>query len=218
MIRNTLNLLMILCILVVMDYPFITNIIHEILGVFTLLLFMIHNTLNRHWYTAIGKGKMDLLRIIKTSMNLLFLIIIILVAVTGVLISQTIFSSFSLSDNLWAHELHILSAFWGFILLSIHIGFHGKALWGKLCHWLRVDSTTLSYILLSRAASLLIIIYGIYASSKRNIGSKLLLQHVFNEYTAQPSLVSFIVDYAAIMGCYVVITYYLTSLFQKIRS
>lgn len=115
---------MILCILIVMDYRFIDNAIHEILGLFIVLLFIIHNTLNRHWYTAIGKVKLDLLRILKTITNLLFLVIMLLVAVTGVLISQTVFSSFSLSGNLWAHELHILSAYLGFILAAIHIGLH----------------------------------------------------------------------------------------------
>lgn len=57
--------------------------------------------------------------------------------------------------------------------------------------------------------------YGIYASFTRHIGSKLLLQHGFNDWIAVPSLVGFILDYMMIMGCYVAITYYLTHLLKE---
>jgi len=216
MIRNTLNLVMLLCILAVMDYRFTDNAIHEILGVFILLLFIGHNVLNRRWYMATGRGKTNLLRILQTVVNFLLLVVMVTVTVTGVLISQTVFSVFSLSGNLWVHELHTLSAYSGFILSAIHLGFHWKALWGKLCRWFGIERTASSYILLSRAASLIIVGYGIYASFTRQIGSKLLLQHVFIGWdAAQPSLVGFIFDYTAIMGCYVAVAYYLTQILQK---
>jgi hypothetical protein len=47
MIRNILNLVMLLCILVVMDHRFTGNAVHEILGVLIFLLFIMHNALNR---------------------------------------------------------------------------------------------------------------------------------------------------------------------------
>lgn len=206
---------MVLCLMVVMDYSFIENAIHEMLGLFTLLLFIIHNTLNHRWYTSIGKVKIDLRPILNTITNLLLLVLMMLVTITGVLISQTVFSSFSLNGNIWAHELHILSAYLGFILAAIHLGFHWNALLGKLCLWLKIERTNFRYILPSRLASLFIIGYGIYASFTRHIGSKLLLQHGFNDWTTGPSLVGFILDYMTIMGCYVAITYYLTHLLKK---
>lgn len=214
MIRNILNLVMILCLLVVMDYRFTDNAIHEILGLFILLPFVLHNILNLRWYTAI-KGKMNLLRLLTTITNLLLLVMMLLVTVTGVLISQTVFPAFSLNSNLWAHQLHSLSAYLGVILSSIHLGFHWNVLWRKLCLWLRINRTNFSYFLLGRIASLLIIGYGIYASFTRHIGSKLLLQHVFNDWTAAPSLLGFILDYLAIIGVYVAITYYLTQTLQN---
>lgn len=216
MIRNILNLVMLLCILAVMDYRFTSNAIHEILGVVILLLFIGHSVLNRRWYKAIGKGKMSLLRILLTVTNLLLLLMIVTVTITGVLISQTVFSAFSLSGNLWVHELHTWSAYLGFILSAIHLGFHWNALWGKLCRWLGIARTAFGYILVSRAVSMIIVGYGIYASFTRQIGSKLLFQHVFIGWdAAQPSLVGFIFDYTAVMGCYVAAAYYLTQILQK---
>jgi hypothetical protein len=104
------------------------------------------------------------------------------------------------------------------ILIAIHLGFHWNKLSEKLCCLLRVDRTSVNFILLSRATALFIIGYGIYTSFTRHIGSKLLLQHMVNDWAATPSLIGFIVDYAAIMGCYVAITYYLTQLLQKVKS
>lgn len=215
MIRNILNLVMILGILLVMDYRFTDNAIHEILGLFIVLLFIIHNILNRHWYTAIGKGKKNLLRSLTATTNLLLLVMMLLATVTGVFISQTVFPVFSLNSNLWVHQLHSLSSYLEFILSAIHLGFRWKALWTKTCSWLRINGANYSYILLSRIASLLIIGYGMYASFTRHIGSKLLLKHVSNDWATAPSLVGFVLDYLAIMGCYVAITYYLTLMLQK---
>lgn len=216
MIRNTLNLVMLLCILAVMDYRFTGNAVHEILGVVILLLFTGHNALNRRWYKTIGRGKTSLLRILQSIVNFLLLAVMVTVTVTGVLISQTVFPAFSLSGNLWIHELHTLSAYSGLILSAIHLGFHWNALWGKLCRWLGIERTAYSYILLSRAASLVIVGYGIYASFTRQIGSKLLLQHVSIGWgAAPPSIAGFIFDYTAIMGCYAAAAYYLTQILQK---
>lgn len=218
MIRNILNLVMTLGLLVVMDYRFTDNAIHEIVGLFIVLPFILHNILNWHWYTATGKGKRNLFRSLTTLTNLLLLVMMLLATVTGVFISQTVFPVFSLNSSLWVHQLHSLSSYLGLILSAIHLGFHWKALWRKLCSWVRIDCTNFSYILLSRIASLLIIGYGIYASFTRHIGSKLLLKHVVNDWATAPSLVGFVFDYFAIMGCYVAITYYLTQLLQKIKS
>lgn len=209
---------MVLGILVVMDYRFTDNAIHEIIGLFIVLPFIIHNILNRHWYTSIGKGKRNLLRSLTTITNLLLLVMMLLATVTGVFISQTVFPFFSLSSSLWVHRLHSLSSYLGFILSAIHLGFHWQALWGKMCSWLRINRAHFSYIFLSRIASLLIIVYGIYASFTRHIGSKLLLKHVFNDWATASSLVGFVFDYLAIMGCYVAITYYLRKMLQKTKS
>ena len=215
MIRNILNLLMILCILVVMNYRYTANVIHEILGLFITLLFIIHNTLNRHWYTAITKGGMRLLCELNTVINLFLIIALLVVSATGVLISQTVFPASSLSGNLRVHQLHTLSAYMLFILISIHLGCHWNALQGKLCRCLKIDRTSFSYIFLSRIASLAIIFYGIYASFTHHIGSKLFLKHVYYAWASAPSLVGFTLDYASIMGCYVAITYYLTKLLKR---
>lgn len=212
--RNNLNLLMVVCLLVVMDYRFTGNAVHEVLGIFIAIMFVCHNVLNNRWYKTIGKGKLNLLRAVGLITNLLLMIIMTLVFVTGVLISQTVFPVFPSSRMLWIHELHTLSAYVGFILIAIHLGLHWNGLYERFCHWRGIDTKNLPCVLLGRSISLLIVSYGIYASYVQQIGSKLLLQHTFLGW-GEASFLSFVVDYTAIMGLYVAATHYLMQLVKN---
>jgi hypothetical protein len=139
LIRNLLNLAMAVLVLIVMDYRFIGNTIHEILGLLATSLFIVHNAVwNRRWYLTIFKGKMNLHRLLNMVVNLLLLVMMLLLIVTAVLISQTIFSMVSFNGNIVAHQLHRMAAYWCFILVSIHLGLHWEILVGKICHRLEI--------------------------------------------------------------------------------
>ena len=213
--RNILNLAMTIGFVAVMDYRFTGNVVHEIIGLFLVLLFFLHNHLNRYWYVTIGKGNQSLLRVISTATNLLLIVMMLVVTVTGVLISQTVFVAFSLSGHLWVHQLHTFSAYSSFILCGIHLGLHWSAVWRKLCRELSLDSTRVRVVLLGRVTSLFIIGYGIHASFSHQIGSKLMFEHVFGGWGGKPSLIDFLIDYPAILGCYTLVTHYLVQLLHK---
>lgn len=213
LIRNLLNLAMVVLILMVMDYRFIGNTVHELLGLLAVLLFIVHNVLNRRWYLIFFKGKMDLHRLLNTVVDLLLLATMMLLIVTAVLISQTIFPAVSLNGDIVAHQLHMIAAYWCFILSSIHLGLHWEILIGKMCHWLEISCTSCD-IMVSRILSIFIIGYGSYVSFSRHIGSKVLVQHTFSDWATAPSMPSFVLDYLAIMGCYIAVTYYFMKLFK----
>lgn len=207
--RSILNPATAICLLVVMDYHYTTNIVHEIVGVILALCFILHNILNRRWYMSIGKGEALLLRRIGIAVNLLLAFMMLLATVTGVFISRTLFSPISVSGHLWVHELHTISSYAGFILCGIHLGFHWNILREKLRQWLGIDGTNSVYTLLGRTGSVFVVCYGVYASVTRHIGSKLLLQQTYTSWGAKPLLIDFLLDHLAIMGCYAVMTHYL---------
>lgn len=215
MTRNILNLVMTFGVVAVMDYRFTGNGVHEILGVFLAGLFLAHNILNRYWYRSFSKGGQNLLRVIITITNLLLLVMMLGVMVTGVLISQTLFAAFSLSGYLWVHQLHTFSAYSSFILCGIHVGLHWGTLWRKLCQGIGLDASRERVILLGQAISLFIVVYGINASFSHQIGAKLMFEHVFGGWGSTPSLLDFLIDYPAIFGCYTIVTHYLVQWLQK---
>jgi hypothetical protein len=56
------DLVMTFLMLIAMAYYITGNIVHEVVGIVVLLLFIVHNFLNRPWYKAIFKGKYNVLR------------------------------------------------------------------------------------------------------------------------------------------------------------
>lgn len=219
MIRNILNIVMLVLVLLIMDYRFTGNVFHEIGTVVFALLLIFHNILNWRWYQVCIKGRQSLGRVILTVFNLLLLVAMVTVFVTGVLISQTVFAPLGIgSRSLFLHDLHQGAAYASLILVAIHLGLHWEMLIAKLKNWLDIDSSSLSWSITSRIVSIAIIAYGVYASFVNNIGANLFMQHVFAGWGAKPTLWKFLFDYFSIVGCYVGFTYYLMYFFRRFKG
>ena len=202
-------------LLLIMDYRFTGNAFHESGGLVLALLFIFHNVLNRRWYTMFFKGRQSVRSVLMTLANLLLTAAMLTSFVTGVLISVTVFAPLGIrSDGLLVHDLHQGTAYASFILAAIHLGLHWDMLGAKLKSWLHIDGSSLGWIITGRIVAITVIAYGVYASFTHHIGDKLLLQHVFMEWGAAPSLWGFLIDYLAISGCYAGITYYLLYLLR----
>ncbi|MBP2655469.1 MAG: hypothetical protein H6Q73_3038 [Firmicutes bacterium] len=216
LVRNLLNIVMLILLLLIMDYRFIGNVPHEIGGVVLALLFIFHNVLNRRWYVGFFKGRQSLRRVLTTLVNLLLVIAMFTVFVTGVLISVTVFAPLGIrSGGILVHDLHQGSAYASLILVAIHLGLHWEMLLGKFISWLHIDGASLSWVIMSRIVSIVVMAYGVYASFTNHIGANLLMQHIFAGWGVEPSLWGFLLDYFAIISCYVGVTYYLMLLLRK---
>ncbi|WP_371371141.1 hypothetical protein [Sporomusa aerivorans] len=62
MIRNILNVAMMVLLLLNMNYRFMGNAFHEIGGVVLAFLFIFHNVLNWRWYVVFFKGRQSIRR------------------------------------------------------------------------------------------------------------------------------------------------------------
>lgn len=116
-------------LLFLMAYELIGEAAHEWLGIGMLVLFIIHHILNRKWSRSVFKGKYTLFRIWQTV-----LVIGILFTMVGSMYSGVILSKHALSvlpiegRRTFAREIHMVSAYCGFVLISLHLGFH----WGMM--------------------------------------------------------------------------------------
>lgn len=216
LIRNVLNIMMTGLLLVVMNYRYIENSSHEIGGVILALLFILHNVLNWRWYGYFLKGKQNPRRVLLTLTNLLLIVAMGTVFVTGGLISVTVFATLGIrSSSLFTHELHQGSAYASLILAAVHLGLHWEMLVAKCKNWLHIDGASRRWSIMSRSVSIIVITYGIYASFVNHIGDNLLMRHSFAGWGAEISLWGFLLDYFAIIGCYVGITYYLLQMLNS---
>lgn len=182
--------------------------IHEVLGVSLLLLIVMHNIVNWRWYGALLTGPYHARRVFQTAVNLLLLITVLVLPVSGIMLSRSLFAFMDLNGGLFARKLHILSAYWGFILMSVHLGIHWEMVLTTTQQLMKLKTPVRSYILLSKAWVVLVVVYGIYASFSREIGAKLILYYTYDFADFDQSPVFFFLDYFSIMGLCIYATYY----------
>ncbi|MDF2052897.1 DUF4405 domain-containing protein [Priestia megaterium] len=203
LIRLVIDLAMTVLMLVVMAYHVTGNAIHELVGAVLFMLFIFHNILNRRWYKTIIRRKYNVRRILKIVVNLLFLVSMIVVVISSVPISRDAFPYFPINNDMIVRQIHVLTAYWGFIFMAVHIGLS----WGTIINAVRkmTGITGMSRIptIVLRVLAVLIVVYGVQTSFERDLGSKLIIYDPFGSYILDNSVMGFLIDYLSIMGIYI---------------
>ena len=201
-------------LLLLMAYELIGQAVHEWIGVGMFLLCIMHHLLNWPWVSHVMNGKYTAYRMLQTAIAALVFLSMVGLMISGVSLSGHVFKFLSISDSLsFARTLHLLCAFWGFVLMSVHIGLHLSMLSGVMRKVLHLAKPSASQTSLLRTTALLIAAYGSYAFYQRQIGSYLFLQNEFVFFDFNEPLAAFFADYLAIMGLFAGIGYYVSKLF-----
>ncbi|MDM7920570.1 MAG: DUF4405 domain-containing protein [Methanosarcina sp.] len=213
--KLAVDLFMAVLLLVSMASQLTGNTIHELLGVSLLSLFIVHNVLNRRWYQKVLKGKHNVRRVLNTAVNLLLLVNMMLLAVSSVMISRAVFAFIPVDGGLIARQMHILATYWGFILISIHIGMHWRMIIGAARKILGITALNCYSRFALRVMTVLVAVYGAYAFFAREIGSRLILYYTYSYWNFDESAMFFFTDYLSIMGVYICVTYYVLKFVQN---
>lgn len=123
--RKKLDVSMVILMIVVMSYQATGNLFHEAAGVILLVLFVIHNILNRKWYKNIPKGEYSGFRNMMLIINILTLICMLAAMGTGIYLSQSSFASLlGMREAYLIRPWHVAAGAWGMVLVSFHGGIH----------------------------------------------------------------------------------------------
>ena len=131
-IKTAADLLMSAALPVLMCYSLITETAHEIVGLVMFALFILHHILNFGWTKALFKGKYPPKRIVGTAINALVLICMLGQMYSSLVISKHIFTFLDLSGAGFARTVHLLCAYWGFAMMSVHLGMHLRQIAARL--------------------------------------------------------------------------------------
>ncbi len=216
-IKILVDICMTAALLACMSYLLIGEKAHEWIGSGMFVLFILHHILNWKWYKNLFHGKYSFLRILQTAVNFLTFICMIGLMVSGIILSRYVFDFIRIRGmTSYARTLHMLSSYWGFVLMSLHLGLH----WGMLLGMIKkmVGKNRLPDILrwCLRGAALLIACYGLTAFIKHDLLSYMLLKKRFVFFDMEQPLFLFFLDYTAIMGFWIWIIYYIREFFIKI--
>lgn len=214
--RLTLDFFMVCLFFVAMAYPVTDNLVHEIVGAALIILIVTHNAINRRWYKSLFKGEYSLARIVHTATNLLLAFLMICMLASASSISHTLFALVPFELDKAGKQLHIFGAYWGIIILSVHIGIHWQMLMSIVKSRVNINLSGAWLTVFSRVAAVLLSAYGIYASFNRQVASKLFLESIYDFWDSENSPIWLFLDYFSIMALYITLTHYLFKFIRRI--
>ena len=191
------------------------GLIHEWLGMSLIILFFIHLWLNKWWLKNLFKGRYNLTRTILTSTNILLIIDVIFLLISGLLMSR-IFESFENPDTdsltSFARQAHIAASYWGYVLMSFHAGLNWHIFSAMMFKNLNKKLKIIPHLI---AAAFMI--YGVFAFVKRQLWDYMTLNIMFVFFDFEEPFMFFIFDYIAIMILFACIGHYLILLLRKAK-
>lgn len=212
-IKLAIDVVMTLALLFLMGYHFWGEALHEWVGAGMLALFIVHHILNRHWHKTLFKEKYNALRIITLCVDLLVLLAMLAQMYSGIVMSRYVFDFLpSIGGMSLARRLHILGAYWGFLLMSLHLGLHWNMILGMSRKAMGIKSSSKIRSIIAFIIGLAIAGYGVWAFIGRDFPTYLFLKSEFVFLDYSEAKILFYIDYLALMGLCIFIAHYSTNL------
>ena len=202
-IKIAVDAVMSVSMLLLMAYGLVGEAAHEWIGMGMFALSVVHHVLNRRWIQAVPRGRYTPLRIVQTALAGLIFLCMVGSMISDIVLSCHVFAFLPKHGGYeLAGKLHILCAFWGFVLMSLHLGMH----WNMLLTMARKHlqpSKIRTWAL--RIAGYSFAIYGVATFVRRDVGLYLLLKSHFVFFDYSEPLIAFLLDYLAVMAMFVLI-------------
>ncbi len=218
-IKILVDLMMTVALFLLMGYQFWGERAHEWAGAAMLALFLFHNFLNRSWYRAVGQGAYSPFRVFQTAVNALVFLAMGLQMYSGIVMSRYVFDFLPVEGGMAAaRRLHILGAYWGFLLMSVHLGMHWNYVLGmvsNLCGKGNGRDGRRFPALVPAVAGALVACRGVLVFVERDFLTYMFLrsEFVFLDY-GEPKIL-FYADYLSLMGVCVFLSHYLSKWLKK---
>lgn len=209
-VRMALDAAMVVLLPVLMAYSIVGETLHEIFGTAMLALFVAHHVLNRKASAAMFKGKQSPERIFKTAVNLLLFAVMILLPLSGIMMSKHLYTFLPTAGlSSAARTVHLLSSYWGFVLMSLHLGQHIDRM-AAVPKSKGAARTALAVIFTAISG------YGVYAFARRQIPEYMFFKTQFVFFDFDEPRIFFFIDYLSVMILFAWIGYYVKKLLHKI--
>ena len=190
--------------------------IHEWLGTVMLALFFAHHLLNLRWWKGLLKGRYTPSRASYTALDLLLLLDMIALCVSGIMMSGFVFRFLHLNGGMMiARQLHLFASYWGLILMSAHLGMHMEQFFPLFRKMFRLSekSTVRTWVL--RMIAAVLSVYGFYSFIAQHMADYLFLQTHFVLFDETKAAVAYFAETVAMMCLFAVAAYYINKLLCK---
>ena len=202
-VKIFLDVLMSALLLFLMAYQVTENRYHEWIGTVMLILFCLHNGLNRRWYKAVAKGRYNGTRIYRTALNILLVVSILLTGYSGIVMSRDVFAFLPLKGQIaLARKIHLSGSYWSFVLMGLHIGVHWTMVTTRLFKerisagddGARTKNAEMLLLWILRAVAFAAAVYGAYLTGKNRIFDNMFLRTAFAVFDYESSAVRIVLN------------------------
>ena len=211
-VKTILDAVMTGALPVMMAYSLAGETLHEIVGTVMLVLFIAHHILNRKATAAMFKGKQTPVRILGTVVNLLLFAVMICLPISGIVLSKHLYTWLPTEKlSAIARTVHLLLSYWGFALMSFHLGLHADL-------WLnRLKRRKEAFILLAIALTL-IAACGMYAFIANRLYAYMFLETQFVFFDFDKPLILTFAENLSMIVLFAWTGYWLKTLLKRIRK
>lgn len=203
------DVVMYILFLLLMGQYLLRNAPHEWLGIAAGVLFVLHNVLNYKWYKSLFKGKYHATRLLQTAVNILLLLAVFGCMLSGILVSQYIFSVGNGSTIERGRFLHLVTTAWSFLLMSAHLGLHWTKFMGmakKIPMNPKVQAALCRFL---QVLVLALCIYGVYLFIDRRFWEELFhLIDYQKEYDESKTLWIYLAESIVMSSLFIAVSHY----------
>ena len=211
-VKTIFDILMTAALPVLMAYSLAGETLHEITGSALLVIFITHHILNRKATAAMFRGKQTPARIVNTALNIILFVVMIALPVSGIVMSKHLYT-FLPTDGLSAiaRTAHLLLSYWGFALMSLHLGLHADI-------WLNPLKKKKAAFIAFAVIITLIAVFGAYAFIVNRLYEYMFLQTQFVFFDFDKPLILVLGENLSMIVLFAWIGYWLKELLKLTNS
>ena len=156
-----------------------------------------------------NKGKYSLLWVTQVIINFSVLASMLCLEFSGIVMSRHVFAEFPIHGPMAAaRTMHLAASYWGFVLMSIHLGFHWSMILGMFGRLWDGKKMPVVSVWLMHLIAVFIAGYGAYCFHKENIVSYMFLKQEFVFFDFEQSAVYVFAEYISMMGFWGYVSFY----------
>ena len=212
-LNHAIDALMVAFLPMLMAYSLIGETFHEVAGTIMFVLFLLHLWFHRKWWKALTKGRYTPYRVFITVLNIALLVLMFMQPLSGIALSKHLYTGLSLTGlAASAREIHMLLAYWSYVLMSLHLGVHMDAMVKAISRKRNANGMKPGFLIVASAA---ISVYGIYAFIRRGFPGYMFMQTTFAFFDYGEPKLYFFADYLAIMVLFAICGHYAALLLKR---
>ena len=140
-------------------------------------------------------------------------------ALSGIVISRHVFVDTGIESGQGsARIVHMLGAYWGFIIMSIHAGMHGKFLTGMIKKRRKRGKNSRIAKITGNTAAAVIALYGAFVFIRSEIPLYMFLRTQFVYFDQAKPFLHYFTDYLSMMWLWIFTGYYASEKMTRLRS